>query len=480
MEKKIISPISNFQSPTSKLIYFIGIKGAGMSALALIYKKLGADVLGSDVKEEFFSDKILKQTKIKILNGFKKENIPAKCDFIVCSNAYLKNENPEYVEALKRGYEILSYPEAVGALFNQCFGIAVAGSHGKTTTTAMVAEIIKEARLPLIALVGSEVLNWKSNAFIRIKNQELRIKDNFGKRNSSFIAHNSKEMVKPFFVLEADEYREAFLNYTPKILLITNIDWDHPDYFKKEIDYINAFKKLIQKTILNGGKIILSEDTLKTLGSSNYRGRTSIVGYDRRLKFNLKVAGEFNQYNANGAYKIAKELGVKESIIRSALLKFQGTRRRMEEHNIQHLTTNLQILIIDDYAHHPTEIAATLNVIKRRYKNKKIWVFFQPHTFSRTKAYFPQFVKALKLADKVSIVETFGSTREKKGFSAKNITSKIKGAVFHKTIDGAARFLLDFILNNQKIIKDYIIITMGAGDINKLVSDVRRRTKYNA
>ncbi len=445
-----------------------------MSALALIYKKLGATVLGSDVQEIFFSDDILKKEKIKILPGFKAENITSDYDLIIVSNAYLNNKNPEYVEALEKGYEVLSYPEAVATLFNQCFGIAVAGSHGKTTTSGMIAEILNYAKLPFIALVGSEILNVKSNAIVKTPNTKLftRIRHILNKRIPS----------SPFFVLEADEYKEAFLNYTPKILLITNIDWDHPDYFKKEIDYINAFKKFIQKTITNGGKVILFKDALKTLGLYNFQGWTSIEVYDRELKFNLKVAGEFNQYNANGAYKVAKKLGIKDFLIKEALEKFKGTRRRMEKHylDINYLKTRLRIFFIDDYAHHPTEIAETLTAIKQKFKNKKIWVFFQPHTYSRTKAYFSQFIKALQLADKVSIVETFASARETKGFSARNISRKIKGATFHKTIKDAAVFLFRFIIDSRNFMKNYIIITMGAGDINKLINEVWKQSKQNA
>lgn len=438
-----------------------------MSALALIYKKIGAKVLGSDIKEEFFSDKILRQAKIKILKGFSSKNLPAKCDFIVCSNAYLNNENAEYFRAIKRGYQVLSYPEAVAALFNNSFGIAVAGSHGKTTLTAMIAEIIKEANLPLIALVGSEVLNWRSNVIVNIENRELEI------------GNRTKKGKLPFFTLEADEYREAFLNYTPKILLITNIDWDHPDYFKKKTSYIRAFKKMIKKTLANGGKVILSRDAQKTLGTLSYQNSTSIIAYENKLKFKLQVAGDFNQYNANGAYALAKELKIKDSIIKKALSGFRGTRRRMEEHrfNIKLSSSNFKILMIDDYAHHPTEIKETLRAIKQKYcentgiqlQSKKIWVFFQPHTFSRTKTYLPQFIKALKIADKISIVETFGSARESKGFSAKNLAKHIQRATFHKTIDDATQFLKNIISKNPIFIANtYIIVTMGAGDIWKI------------
>jgi UDP-N-acetylmuramate--alanine ligase len=465
----------NFKFLNSKIIYFIGIKGAGMSALALIYKKLGAKVLGSDVKENFFSDNILKKEKITILEGFKTSNIPKNCDFIICSNAFLNNENPEFKKANELGLAVLSYAEGVALLFNNCFGIAIAGSHGKTTTTAMVAEIIRQANLPLIALVGSEVLNWKSNALVKVQNYNFK----------------SKFKKMPIFVLEADEYKEAFLNYQPKILLITNIDWDHPDYFKKEIDYLKAFKKIIAKTLANGGKVIFSKDAQKALGDLIYQSLTfkknkNLIVYTNQYRFNLKIAGDFNQYNANGAYLVAKELKIKDSLIKKALANFCGTARRMQKHLIKIPGLKSKITIIDDYAHHPTEIKHTIEAIKKRYKNRKIWLFFQPHTFSRTKAYFYDFISALKVPEKLSIVETFSSAREKKGFLAKNLVKKIKGALYHKTVKEAALYLAQFYKSlNANALKsfgvpeilkksdNYLIVTMGAGNINKLINHLK-------
>lgn len=479
MARKIQTLTSDYKfsqvSLTAKIsqrrVYFIGIKGAGMSALASVYKKLGAKVWGSDVKKEFFSDKILKKEKIKVLKGFKAANVPRDCDFIVCSNAYLNKDNPEYLEAQKRGLTLLSYPEAVAVLFNQFFGIAIAGSHGKTTTTAMVAEIIKRTKLPFVAVVGSEVINWKSNAFVRFKNYDLGLKK---QKNIE-----SQNLALPIFVLEADEYKEAFLNYCPKILLITNIDWDHPDYFKKEIAYINAFKKLIKKTLANGGKIILSENAFQAIGNSIYEYLTPndyqlpsrIIVYAAKEKFHLKIPGLFNQYNANGACAVAKELGIDKDIIHKALTNFQGIARRMQKHRIKLRQSPLKfkiLTLIDDYAHHPTEIKETLIALKQKYGNKKIWLFFQPHTFSRTKAYFNDFVNALKLVEKVHIIETFGSAREKNGFPAKKLAQKIKGAKYHPTIKNAADFLLSHLHQSQTSF-DYLIVTMGAGDVNEII-----------
>jgi UDP-N-acetylmuramate-alanine ligase len=234
-----------------KKAYLVGIKGSGVSALACILKNLGIEVVGSDTKEKFFTDKILKKEGIKFYEGFKKENLKKELpvSVIISSVAYLSLniKNPEIELAKKLNIPILTYPQALASIFNQSFGIAICGSHGKSSTTAILGKIFKDAGFDPTVLVGSEVIEWKSNALIskNFKKKLEFLKKNEEKlKNLNWIWKNLKKL--PIFIIEADEYKEAFLNYFPRIIIITNIDYDHPDYFKTEKEYRNAFRKFVE------------------------------------------------------------------------------------------------------------------------------------------------------------------------------------------------------------------------------------------
>src|SRR3989338_4286835 len=432
-------------SPTSwrlnlhKRVHMVGVKGVCMAALAEVLVKNGFIVSGSDAKEDFITAGALKLLNIPIAE-FSVENIKG-AEAVIRSNAY-NSDNEEVCVAQDLNIPIFSYPEVVAELFNAHYGIAVAGSHGKTTTTAMLAHILKSAGKNVTAIVGSTVLDWGSGAV-------------------------SGDLDKPdaLFVLEADEYKEAFLNYRPRGAIITNIDYDHPDYFKTAGDYENAFAKFIAQIPENGFLVINADDArLKELAK---KAKTKVIEA-RAGDFSLPVLhllGEHNRSNAALAFRTALELGVSEAEAKTALANFKGTARRMEL-----VGESNGAVIYDDYAHHPSEIKATLKAVREKYPAKKIVAVFQPHTYSRTKALFGDFAQSFSDADEVILTDVFSSAREQKDESV-NISDMAA------VLEGNGK-KITFLKNKIDIpacLKEYlnqsnVIITMGAGDIYKFVN----------
>ncbi|MDX1607994.1 MAG: cyanophycin synthetase [Candidatus Spechtbacterales bacterium] len=388
-----------------KNTYLIGIKGVGMTALAQILKSRGIGVMGSDTDEKFFTDEVLDKLGIEVIENFSEGNISPDIDLVIRSQAYTKENNIEVFEAEKRGVDIITYPEALAELFNSSYGIAVCGTHGKSTTSAMLGFILEKAGFDPTVVVGSRINEWGSNAR----------------------AGNSK-----YFVIEADEYKSAFLRYKPKMIILTNIDFDHPDAFKNENEYRKVFEKFMSDN--NEAKLI--------------------DGRNIEIKdFNLKLPGAYNLENATLAYRAALSLGVEKSKAVEALEGFGGLARRFESYGEYR-----GALLYDDYAHHPTEIRAVLKGAKQKYPGKKIIALFQPHTYSRTEALFGEFIDALEGADEVYILKTYGSAREEgEDTSGKNLADKLNTKYFQTHKDAA-----EFIKN--KLNKDVLFLALGAGD----------------
>ena len=450
-----------------KRVHMVGVKGVGMAALAEVLVKNGFIVSGSDAKEDFITAGALKLLNIPIAE-FSVENIKG-AEVVIRSNAY-NSDNEEVRAAQDLDIPVFSYPEVVAELFNAHYGIAVAGSHGKTTTTAMLAHILKSAGKNVTAIVGSTVLDWGSGAV-------------------------SGDLDKPdaLFVLEADEYKEAFLNYCPRGAIITNIDYDHPDYFKTAGGYENAFVKFIANIPADGflainpndarlrelargakAKIIevraedFSLPVLRLAGLPHTKSDANPAHY--RTDANQKITtdfvwGEHNRSNAALAFRTALELGVSEAEAKTALANFKGTARRMEL-----VGESNGAVIYDDYAHHPSEIKATLKAVREKYPTKKIVAVFQPHTYSRTKALFGDFAQSFSDADEVILTDVFSSAREQKDESV-NISDMAAA------LEGNGKKII-LVKNKTDIparLKEYlnqsnVIITMGAGDIYKFVN----------
>jgi len=338
--------------------YFIGIKGVGMTAFAQVLKAKGVSVSGSDTTEQFFTDHILQNLHILYTEGFDEKNIPDGVDVVVASPAYLGSDNPEIRAVEQRGIPLLSWHAGVAEFFNQAYGIAVCGTNGKSTTTAMLGFILEYAGYDPTVVVGSRVNAWQSNARVG----------------------SSK-----YFLIEADEYKDAFLHYYPAVVLITNIEYDHPDYFPTKESYKKSF------------------DTFMGRAQKENVFHTPKTG----KRFSLKMPGEYNQENARLAYAAASSLGVKDTVIEEALARFTGLARRFEYYG-----EYKGAMLYDDYAHHPTELTAFIQGVREKYSKEQLIVLFQPHTFSRTDALFDDFVESLSRADQVAILQTYGSARE--------------------------------------------------------------------
>jgi len=431
-------------------IHFIGVGGIGVSALVQYYLSQGAQITGSDLAFSEITEFLVKKG-VTVFIGNSADHIKPGIDKVIYSPA-VKPDNPEYQQAQKLGIELKSYPEALGELTGQYTTIAVSGSHGKSTTTAMIALILIKAGIDPTVIVGTKLKE-------------------FG--NSNFRMGKSK-----YLVIEACEYDGSFLNYSPNIIVVTNVDKEHLDYFKTFANVIKEFKKFIMRLPKDGFLIFNNDDKnvtgIATLRASGHAVRNDVVGYSLRqkeaakLKKILKVPGQHNISNALAALEVARVLGVKDEISFEALGEFVGTWRRFE---IKQLTiNNKQFTIVSDYGHHPTEVAATLKAAREKYPKQKIWLIFQPHQYQRTYYLFKDFVtlfKKIKI-DQIIITDIYDVA----GREEKNINQKVNSEILVKKIGKknvrymntgeAGKFVKENIKNGE------VLIIMGAGDIYKL------------
>ncbi len=441
-------------------IYLIGIKGVGMTALAQVLAQQGKNISGSDTEEKFFTDEVLKKAGISYHEGFKTENIPKSVDLVIYSSAYTDN-NPEIKQAKEQKLPLLTYAEALGELTKTNKAIAVAGSHGKTTVAAMLAFVLKEARLSPTAVVGSRVPQWQGNALL-----------------------GSGELL----VFEADEYQNKFANFFPQAVVLTSIDWDHPDFFKTPADYFKAFVQFLKKIPAEGFVVANYDDDLvrqaveqaglRSEQVSSY-GLTAGFWQLERMwldqgswyfsansggefvgDFWLKLVGSHNVANALAVIACARRLGVDLEVIRKALAEFSGTSRRFE---YKGRLTN-QAIIIDDYAHHPKEVLTTLKAARDFFPYKNIRVVFHPHTFSRTKALLADFAQSFTNADEVIVLDIYASAREVKGeITSEQLVEEIQKyhpqVVYQPKISEATEYLA------KSLARSDLIITMGAGNV---------------
>jgi UDP-N-acetylmuramate--alanine ligase len=443
-----------------KKAYLVGIKGVGMTALARILKGLNIKVVGSDTKDKFFTDEVLKKQKIKFYEGFSHSNLKKELpvDIVISSVAYLSQNspyNPEIEFARKISLPLMTYPEALGNIFNQSFGIAICGSHGKSSTTAVLGKIFKEANLDPTVLVGSEIIEWKSNSLISksFKKKLLFLKENEDKLNNlNWIKKNLINL--PIFIIEADEYKEAFLNYYPRIIILTNIDYDHPDYFKTEKEYKQSFKKFFKQ--LKEPKILITK-------------KNRILN----LKpFPFPFKGKHWQENLSLVYSLIKILGIKEKHFLKSISTYKGIKRRFEI-----IKQKNEIVLIDDYAHHPTEVFAYYKSLKNHFSDYKIFFIFQPHTFTRTHFLFNEFLKTFKKIKndkKITFIifKTFPSAREKETIlKIKNLkTDKLLAKKLNTYFFEKEKELIDFL--NKNLLPKTVITTVGAGDVYKILENI--------
>lgn len=421
------------------LYHFVGIKGSGMSALAHILFDMGEEVQGSDIEKEFFTEIALRDKGIKIL-PFSVENIKEGMT-VIAGNAF-SDDHEEIVKAKSLGLQVTRYHDFLGDFMNQYTSVAVTGSHGKTSTTGLL----------------SHVMN--------------------GDKKTSFLIGDGTGMGLPdseYFAFEACEYRRHFLSYSPDYAIITNIDFDHPDYFASMSDVFNAFQEMtkkVKKAIVACGDdenlIDIQADIpiyYYGFGEQNKVIAKNVETVESGTKFDVYIDcmlidtfktpmfGNHQVLNALAVITICYLEKLDMRAIKDALATFGGVKRRFSEKKF-----DTQILI-DDYAHHPTEIKATIESATKKYPNKEIVAVFQPHTFSRTSAFLQDFADSLKVADKVYLCDIFGSAREASGeLTIKDLQVLIPNA----------DLINEDSIEVLKQHKDSVIIFMGAGDIQKI------------
>ncbi len=433
----------------NKHIHFIGIGGIGLSSLARYFISSGFLVSGSDV----IFQKELEKTGVKVFLGHHRENINKKMDLVIYSNAVLP-DNPEIIEAKKLNIKTQSYPEALGDITKDYFTIAVSGTHGKSTTTAMIALAMIDGGLDPTVIIGTKLKEFNDT--------------NFRRGNSKYL------------LIEADEFKAAFLNYYPKIAVITNVEEDHLDFYKNIGKIIKTFQKYVENNVKEN-LLVLNKDNKNARNLKEFsKGRVVMYSLsDKNQKIKLSVFGKHNLSNAHAAFVVAKELKIDEEKILKTLLRFHGTWRRFEEKNIS-FRNNKKGKIIHDYAHHPTEIEATLEAINAKYPEKEVILVFQPHQYERTYHLFDKFkkvlskvnVKELIIAD-IYTVEGRESRIILESVSAKMLSEKVPKSKYL----GGIKEIADYLNNNLQ--ENQIVVIMGAGDIYKLEGYITKRSQKN-
>ena len=432
-----------------KNVHFIGIGGIGISAIARMMLHEGKIVTGQDMQESEVIEG-LNKIGIFIMIGQSFKNIPMKTELIVYTIA-LDTYDPDLASIIKKQTKIpvLSYPQMLDLISRNKYTVAVSGTHGKTTTTAMTAKILCDNNIDPTVIVGSLLTDFHGVA---------------EKTKSNFIAGNSK-----YLVVEACEYRRSFLNINPKILVITNIDNDHLDYYKDINDIKSAFKEMAMKVPADGFVVCNPSDPniSDVIGGIKAKVVNWQDYFDASLK--LKIPGVHNKKDAAAALAVASILNVPMPSAKKALSEFNGTWKRFQFRGKLSQGT----LIYDDYAHHPTEILATLEGFRELYSKEdgwKITLVFQPHLFSRTKILLNDFAKSFKDADQVIILPIYFA-RE---FDDETISSNILANEINKNSNNAKSF--NSFEEVEKYMKDGldkmgvkdIIVTMGAGEASKI------------
>jgi len=450
-------------------IHFIGIGGSGMSGLASILLDLGYKISGSDLVSSKMTKRLADKGAI-IFIGHNEDNVE-KADLVVISSA-IPESNPEIRGARDRKITIIKRAEMLAKLMDNKYGIAIAGTHGKSTTASMISLLLEKGGFNPTVVVGGELNNFKNNAKL-------------GKGNH--------------IVVEADESDGSFLELNPQMAIVTNIEDDHLDHYKNMENILKDFRKFIGK-IPDNGRVILCKDCdnvkglVKQCGKSNISygifTEADLMAKDIELdKLNskskiywkgekigelyLKVAGYHNILNALAAIAVALELGISFTEIAKTMETYRGVHRRMEIV----ASTDDNILIIDDYAHHPTEIKATLSALRSSWQSRRIIAVFQPHRYSRTKLLAEKFGKAFFDADCVIINDIYSANESPiSGISGETIFREIK-----KTNHRQIKYLpsKDNILSylSKSVQPGDIVITMGAGDIWTVGQELAKQLK---
>lgn len=445
----------NFEEPIH--VHFIGIGGISMSGLAEILLEEGFTISGSDAKQSALTDSLAKKGAT-IYIGQKASNLSIRPALVVYTAA-IREDNEEFKAAVNAGIPMLSRAELLGQIMdNYEKSIAVAGTHGKTTTTSMISQILLVAKADPTISVGGILEAIGGN--IRVGGSEV-------------------------FITEACEYTNSFLHFHPKYSIITSVEAEHLDFFKDIDDIRRSFHEFAGNTAHDGVLIINGQIAALDQITNNLSCSVTTYGlcenddfYAKNITYNdhacgtytlmhktedlgtvsLSVPGKHNVSNSLAAIALCLNLGLPLDVIKKGLLQFGGTKRRFE-----YKGTKNGITVIDDYAHHPTEVAATLTAA-RNYPHGRIICVFQPHTYSRTKAFLSDFARVLSMADIVVLADIYAA-REKNtiGISSKDLLAELQKngqeSYYFPSFDEIEKFLSEKCINND------LLITMGAGDV---------------
>ncbi len=462
-----------------KTIYFTGIKGVGMTSLACIAKDYGIAVTGSDIEEVFVTDEILAKKNILVQTGFSKENIK-NVDLLIYSAGHQGADNIEVVTAKQQNIPTITFGEALGLFFNtKAIGISIAGVGGKTSTSAMLATVFESAQQNPSYMIGVGEI------------PSLPLSGKYNNRGSVFISEADEYACSP------TNHNPKFYYQNPKIIILTNLAFDHPDIYTDKQHTLHTFQDFAEK-LPHDGVLIANYDSLMVRelvellrNSDQFEGQIITYGQDlqsdwqlldykiqnqqatfrldnaddQKFEFKLDVPGIYNAHNAIATIITSLHLGLSVEQIQTGLLKFTGTKRRFEK--IGEQDSNL---FYDDYAHHPDEIKATLKAARQWFGDKKIITIFQPHTFSRTKALFDQFVDSFTDSDQTIILDIFPSAREPfdDSITSEMLVHAISSSHSHQNINYAQDFVRVMDLLQLDNLQNTIVITMGAGNVYKL------------
>ncbi|PWK15643.1 UDP-N-acetylmuramate--L-alanine ligase [Tumebacillus permanentifrigoris] len=442
-------------------IHFVGIKGAGTSALAQLYARMGYEVTGSDSQEVFFTDELLSQAGITYISSPSAVNVEG-VDLVCHSPAY-NEHHVEIARAHELGIPVYNYPQMLGKLTQERPSILITGTHGKTTTTSMVGAMLTATEQDPMVVIGSKNYNIGSNA-------------RYG---------------AGMLVAEACEYKRHFLYYQPQVLVVNNIDFDHPDYFRDLDDVFLSFQQLVDKLPEDGVLVACGDDPLCRkleteaqvlyfgLDPSNDIYATNIHEERGVLRFDVwegsrplgtlqfRSLGQHNVLNALATIAVSRYLKQNFEDVQVSLSQFQGVYRRFD-----YLGRLGGMEVYDDYAHHPSEISTTLRAVKASFPNDPLITVFQPHTYSRTQKFLTEFVDSLTLSDEVLLVKLFSSAREQDPGDA--LTEQLADAIrqrgklvtYVENLEEGTRFLRHYASNNQGI-----VLTMGAGNVRGIGED---------
>lgn len=412
----------------------IGIGGIGMSALAQLFISRGNTVSGSD-REESPTTELLREKGVEIFIEQRAENVPDGTELIVYSDA-VPEDNPERARAAELNIKQVSYFEALGEVSRDMNTIAVAGTHGKTTTTAMLTKTLRDGGENPTAIIGSIVPEFKSN-FVEGGNT---------------------------FVVEACEYNDHLLKLSPKILVITNLEWDHTDWFPNFEAMQATFRRAIEKVPEDGA--IVTDPKNPAIEPLLAGVKAKVINYTQESAPELKLIGEFNKENARAAKAAAKAHApeLSEENIDEVLSNFTGTWRRFEFLG----ETDQGALVYDDYAHHPTAVQKTLKAMREKFTDKNLIVAFHPHLYTRTRDFMDEFAESFNDADCVMVAPIYAAREEPiEGITNTALSEKIKT---HGTDSFAPQSFdeVEALLKEKYNQSGNVLLTMGAGDVVKV------------